>query len=343
MTMRRMMPWYRIGVFLVGLLGLLGAMAVGLTGCAKRKDDSGGSGRPRVALIMKSLANEFFTTMAEGARRHRGEHADEYDLIVNGIKDERDLARQSALVEEMMASRVDAIVIAPADSKALAPVLKRAQQAGVVVINIDNKLDESVLKDLGIQIPFVGPDNRKGARLVGEYLAKRLPKGAEVAILEGVPTAFNSQERRAGFEEAMQAAGHRVVSVQSGQWETAIANRVAASLLSEHPQLQALLCCNDNMALGALAAVKEAGKLGKVQIVGFDNIEAVREAVLRGEIVATADQHADQLAVFGIEYALQVLRTSSTPQDKETPVDLVTRETLASAKAEGDTKSSEKS
>ncbi|HHK42003.1 MAG TPA: hypothetical protein ENJ50_06245, partial [Planctomycetaceae bacterium] len=62
-----------------------------------------------------------------------------------------------------------------------------------------------------------------------------------------------------------------------------------------------------------------------------------------GEIMATADQHADQLAVFGIEYALQVLRTGSTPQDKETPVDLVTRETLASAKAEGDTKSSEKS
>ncbi|HHK41723.1 MAG TPA: sugar ABC transporter substrate-binding protein, partial [Planctomycetaceae bacterium] len=155
MTMRRITPSYRSGTALVGLMILLVAMAVGVIGCAKREAPSGSSDRPRVALIMKSLANEFFTTMAEGARRHHGQHADEYDLIVNGIKDERDLARQSALVEEMMASRVDAIVIAPADSKALAPVLKRAQQAGIVVINIDNKLDESVLKDLGIQIPFV--------------------------------------------------------------------------------------------------------------------------------------------------------------------------------------------
>ena len=82
--------------------------------------------KPQVALIMKSLANEFFSTMAAGAESHQQAHADQYDLVINGIKDERDLTRQVALVEEMVARGVDAIVIAPADSKALVPVLKRA-------------------------------------------------------------------------------------------------------------------------------------------------------------------------------------------------------------------------
>lgn len=300
---------------------------------ACRRDSSRGDAPPRVALIMKSLANEFFKTMADGAKLHQQQHSNDYELVVNGIKDERDLARQIGLVEEMIAARVGAIVIAPADSKALAPVLKRAQDAGIVVVNIDNKLDDAVLNELEIEIPFVGPDNRKGAKLVGDHLASVLADGAAVAILEGIPTAFNSQQRRTGFEEAMKATGHPVVTVQSGQWETAIANQVAAAILNEHPDIGAILCCNDNMALGALAAVKSAGKTDQVKIVGFDNIEAVRQAVVRGEIVATADQHADRLAVFGIEYALEILKTGAAPQDKETPVDLITRETLEAAHA----------
>lgn len=87
-------------------------------------------GKPRIALIMKSLANEFFSTMAKGAQQHQTAHADQYDLVVNGIKDEHDLSRQVALVEEMVTSGVDAIVIAPADSRALVPALRRPKKQG---------------------------------------------------------------------------------------------------------------------------------------------------------------------------------------------------------------------
>ncbi len=79
----------------------------------------------RIALVMKSLANEFFVTMAEGAKTHQAANAGAYDLIVNGIRNESDLAQQVALVEQMMAQNVDAIVIAPADSRALVPVLAK--------------------------------------------------------------------------------------------------------------------------------------------------------------------------------------------------------------------------
>ncbi len=144
------------------------SLAAILAGCGGSREGAPGptaspapsTGKPKIALVMKSLANEFFATMAEGARKHQREHADAYDLIVNGIKDERDLSRQVALVDEMIAQGVQAIVIAPADSKALVSACKRAKEAGIVVVNIDNKLDAGVLADQGIAVPFVGPDNR---------------------------------------------------------------------------------------------------------------------------------------------------------------------------------------
>lgn len=103
-----------------------------------------------------------------------------------------------------------------------------------------------------------------------------------------------------------------------------MANQLAAALLSEHPDLRALLCANDSMALGAVAAVRAAGRDGQVLVAGFDNISAVHQLVREGRMVATADQHGDQLAIYGIEYALEMLAKRASPSDRETPVDLVT-------------------
>jgi ribose transport system substrate-binding protein len=297
-------------------------------GCGKSDDTAApkpAAEKPKIALVMKSLANEFFSTMAAGASRHQKANAAAYDLLANGIKNETDLAEQVNLVEQMIARRVNAIVIAPADSKALVTVLKHAKQAGILVVNIDNKLDAGVLKEADLQVPFVGPDNRAGARKVGEVIAKQLKAGDNVVLIEGIPTAFNGQQRRLGFEDAMKAAGVNIVSVQSGDWEMEKANSVAGALLSEHPDLKAILCANDNMALGAVAAVEAAGRTGQVLVAGFDNISAIHSLMDKGEVTVTADQHADQLAVFGIEAALKILQGEAPPADQTTPVDVITK------------------
>lgn len=300
-------------------------IAACLLAACKPADPSNASGKPKVALVMKSLANEFFQTMAEGAKQHQAAHATDYDLVVSGIKNETDLAEQVALVEQMVAQDVQAIVIAPADSKALVTVLKRAKDAGLLVINIDNKLDATTLQQAGLVVPFVGPDNRAGAKAVGEVLAKKLRAGDQVAIIEGVTTAFNAQQRKSGFEDAMNAAGIKIVSSQSGQWEMEKANGVAAGIVAAHPNVKALLCANDNMALGAAAAVQAAGKAGQVQIIGFDNIAALKPLLADGRVLATVDQHGDQLAVFGIEAALNALKDKSAPVDQQTPVHVITK------------------
>ena len=115
--------------------------------------------KPKVALVMKSLANEFFRTMEDGAKDYQKTHADEFDLIANGIKNETDTGEQIRIVEQMVNAGAKALVIAPADSKALVSAVKKAMDQGVVVINIDNRLDPDLLKSKGISVPFVGPDN----------------------------------------------------------------------------------------------------------------------------------------------------------------------------------------
>ena len=320
----------RIGRRFLLLAGLLAATLV-LASCGQSGPPAvtpeQSQQRPKVALIMKSLANEFFVSMANGARNHHAQHSADYDLIVNGIKDESDLTQQVALVEQMMAVGVDIIVIAPADSKALVPVLKRATNAGIVVVNIDNKLDQAVLQQAGLTIPFVGPDNRAGARKVGDYLAKQLAPASEVAIIGGIATAFNGQQRQAGFRTAMEQAGMTIVSEQNGDWQQAKASTITSALINEHPNLAAILCANDSMALGAAAVLKQAGKSEHIKLVGFDNIAAARELIAQDRLVATAEQYGGQLAVFGIEFALKIA-AGEQPKDKKTPVDLITKKQL---------------
>jgi ribose transport system substrate-binding protein len=285
--------------------------------------------KPKVALVMKSLANEFFLTMETGAKDYQKHNASQFDLITNGIKDETDTANQIRIVEQMIVSKVDALVIAPADSKALVPVIKKAVDAGIIVVNIDNRLDTDVLKSKDLNVPFVGPDNEKGARLVGDYLAKSLKTGDNEAIIEGVSTTTNAQQRTAGFKAAMQAGGMKVVSLQSGDWEIDKGNAVASQILNANPDVKALLCGNDNMAIGAVAAVRAAGKAGKVYVVGYDNINAIKPMLADGRVLATADQFAAKQAVFGIDTALKAIAAHKKQSELsgivETPVVLVTK------------------
>lgn len=305
-------------------VAVLAAASAALPLSSAFADDA--AAKPKVGLVMKSLANEFFVTMQEGAKDYQKSHAADFDMITNGIKNETDTSAQIDIVNQMILAKVNAIVIAPADSKALVTVLKNASDAGIKVVNIDNRLDPDVLKSKKLDIPFVGPDNRKGSKLVGDYLAKQLAAGDKVGIIEGVPTTTNAQQRTAGFKDAMDAAGMKIVSTQSGNWEIDQGQKVASAMLSEYPDLKALLAGNDNMALGAVSAVRAAGKAGKVLVVGYDNIEAIKPMLQDGRVLATADQAAAQQAVFGIQNALKLVKgekVEATDGVIETPVELV--------------------
>lgn len=286
--------------------------------------DSDESTKPKVALIMKSLANEFFVNMADAAERHQAENLEIYELIINGIKNESDLAQQVALVDQMIALGVDAIVIAPADSKALVPALARAKNQGIHVVNIDNRLDKDVLEEFELAIPFIGPDNRKAARDAALHALELYPEDVNVVILEGVTSAQNAIDRRMGFEDAVEATGANLVTMQSAQWDQTKAADVTAAILVGNPEVEVILAANDNMALGAASAVAFAELEQEIKIVGFDNISAVEPLLQDGRILATVEQYGDQFAVNGIELALEMVEGQTELVDRETPTRVIT-------------------
>lgn len=296
------------------LIPLLAVMIGAPVGSALASPD-----HPVIGLVLKSLNNEFFRSMEASATYYQNLNKDKFDLRVAGVQSETDIQGQIDIVNRMIEDKVDAIVLAPADSKELIPVVKRAIYGGIDVVNIDNRFDTEALSHAGVKIAFVGPDNRSAARRVALKLARKLAKGDHVGIISGNPGSFNGQQRSRGFREGAEAAGLIVVDDQPGMWESEPARRIAAAYLDAHADLKAILCGNDSMALGAVEAIKAAGKRGLVLVAGFDNVPAIRPLLASHEVEVTAEQYGDQMAVFGIKRALADLTGV-----EETPVEIVT-------------------
>lgn len=285
-------------------------------------------GKLKIALVLKSLGDPFTIAMANAAQNYQQHYASQFGLTLRGTATESDTAAQIRMVEEMVKAKMNAIVIAPTDSKALTAVVARGIKAGIIVIAIDNPLDEASQSAAGISVPFVGPNNRKGAQQVGNYLAQRLKAGDQVGIVEGIAADRNAKQRTQGCRDAMAAAGIDVVDVQSGDWDYAKGRDVAAKMLSEHPQLRGLLCGNDNMAMGAVDAVRDAGRTGGVYITGYNDIDAIKPLIADGRVLATINQFAARQAIFGVDVALKAIteqrKQSELSPTIETPLQLVT-------------------
>ena len=281
--------------------------------------------KPVVGLIMKSLANEFFQNMLAGAEAH-AERRGDYELRAVGMQNETDFESQINAVENFITQGVDAIVVAPADSKAMVRPLKRAMEAGIVVINFDVALDEGAKQQQGVELAFVGPDNRGGAKLAGDALGQALGEGAKVVIIEGNPGADNATQRRLGFEDAVAELKLNLLDSRTAHWETEEANQVFSTMLTANPDIQGVMAANDSMAIGVVKALESAGR-SDIKVVGFDAIPAVLPMIDDGRLLASVDQFGQEMAANSIDLALEVLAGGPELEGwVKTPIELVTGE-----------------
>jgi len=285
--------------------------------------------KPVVGLVMKSLANEFFKTMEEGARKFAAEDGT-FELIPVGMNSETDIDTQVAAMENFVVKKVDLIVVAPADSVGMVTSVKRAIDAGITVVNFDVTLDKQALKKAGLpeDFLFVGPDNAVGAEIVGDYLGKTLGNGAKVIIIEGNPGADNAKQRKEGFMRSVKKFDLQLLDSKTAHWETEEANTLMTNLLTKYPEVQGIMCANDSMALGVEKAIAAAGKTGKIQIVGFDNIGAVQNLIKEGKVLATIDQFGPEMAANAIKIGMRIMQGEKLSGWQKTPVKLVTKNDL---------------
>lgn len=285
--------------------------------------------KPVVGLVMKSLANEFFKTMEEGAQKFAKEDGS-FKLIAVGMNSETDIDTQISAMENFITQQVSFIVLAPADSVGLVPSVKKAVDAGIPVINFDVTLDKQAIVDNGLpeDFLFVGPDNQLGAELVGKHMADVLGRGAKVIIIEGNPGADNAKQRKAGFMKVVEDYELNLLASTTAHWETEEANTVMTNLLTKHPDVQGVMAANDSMALGVVKALEAAGR-SDIAVVGFDNIEACQQLIRDGKMMATVDQFGPEMAANAIKVGQRILKGEKLDGWIKTPVEVVSQETLS--------------
>ncbi len=280
-----------------------------------------------VALVMKALSNPFFLNMQAGAKEYADKH--HIPLEVFGIERETEVERQISIVESLISRGYGAIVIAPADSKKLIPVCKKATEKGIVVVNIDNPFHETTLQEYQVSIPFVGSDNRAGAALVGDYIKHKLANTGNAIIIEGIRGVENAELRKRGFIEALTSDSQiEVVASESANWHTDEAFSVVTTLLQKHEAVDAVLCANDNMALGVIQALDMLGLTDQVWVGAYDNIDEARAEMRHKRMHATIEQHPELMGEYGVALAADALAGGDIPDYTPTPLDLITYESF---------------
>jgi len=294
---------------------------------AKGVSEKGTEDKPVIGLVMKSLGAEFFKSMEEGAKAHAIERG---DLILKplGTQSQTEIDQQISIVENLITQNVDAIVIAPMDGRALVPPVAKALEAGIHVVNIDVMFDDDTMEKYGVKVPFIGPDNVEAAKVVGDVLAKKLGPGGKVIIIEGIQAAVNAQQRKEGFMQSIKEYKLDLLSSNTANWEIEEAFKVFSNLLTAYPDVEGVMCANDAMALGVVQAIDAAGKTGQIEVIGFDNDDAIQPLIKSGKVLATIDQFGKDMASFGIDAAMDILGGKEVTGWQRTPVKLITAETL---------------
>lgn len=285
------------------------------------------SAKKEIGLVMKTLTNPFFVEMEKGARR--AEKDLNIVLKVKTAAQETSIEQQIQLVEDLVAAKVDAIVIAPGDSQRLVPTLKKAADAGIKIVNIDNRLDPQTVKAAGLKpIPFISVDNDAGAYKAGKFLAEGVSAPTEAAILEGIRSADNAQQRMTGARRALLENKHiKVVASETANWNIDEAYAVTKAIFGKKPNIRLLFASNDMMAIGAIKYLQESGKTD-VKVVGYDALDEALAEIKAQRMQATIDQQAAEQGYQGIALANRLLQGSEVPTVTTIDTRLVTADSL---------------
>ena len=266
--------------------------------------------------------------MEKGARRAEAELG--VELLVKTAAQETSIEQQIAIIDQLTRAKVDAIVIAPGDSYRLIPGLKKAQEAGIVVVNVDNRLDPEFARKQGLMpVPFISVDNRKAVYEAAKSLTQDVREPTQAAIIEGIRSASNAEDRKQGALRAFSENPNvTVVGSESANWKIDDAYEVARKLFTAHPRIKLLVCANDMMALGAIRYLQEA-RIQGVKVAGYDALEEARQAMRDGWLTASVDQQAGQQGFMGVAYAVRMLKGEKLPADTLLDTKLITAKDLA--------------
>ncbi len=293
---------------LVLLLVLI--MAVGMFGCGggATEEQPAEKEGATIGLVVSTLNNPFFVDLRDGAQAK----ADELGAKLVVLDSQDDSATEMSNVEDLITQGVDLIMINPTDSDAVGNAVAAANEAKIPVITLDRSANS------GEVAAHVASDNVAGGKMAGEFMVEKLGGKGKVVELEGIPGASAARDRGEGFNAAIAGSGLEVVAKQTANFDRAEGLSVMENILQAQPEINAVFAHNDEMALGALEAIKASGR--DIMVVGFDATDDAVKAVKAGEMAATVQQLPKEIGGIGVDTAMKVIAGETV--EAYIPVDL---------------------
>ncbi|SQI43553.1 D-ribose-binding periplasmic protein precursor [Leminorella richardii] len=270
---------------------------------------AGAMAKENIALVVSTLNNPFFVSMKDGAQKKADELG--YNLIV--LDSQNNPAKELSNVQDLTVRGTKLMLINPTDSDAVGNAVLMANKANIPVITLDRAANK------GEVVSHVASDNVAGGKLAGDFIAEKVGNEAKVIQLEGITGTSAARERGEGFKQSMAAHPFKLLASQPADFDRTKGLNVMQNLLTAHPDVQAVFAQNDEMALGALRALRTAGKKD-VLIVGFDGTKDGMNAVKGGQMGATVAQQPELIGSVGVETAVKVLKGEKV--DASIPVEL---------------------
>jgi D-allose transport system substrate-binding protein len=292
---------------------LIGALSVGAIGCSSQSsssnsnsgNSSSGSEKPRYAMILKTLSNPFWVSMKDGIEKEAKKLGVEVDIQT--ASSESDTQGQLKVFEDLLNKDYAGIGFAPLSPVNLIPEVVQANSKGIHTVNVDEQVDMKELKNAGGSVyAFITTDNKKVGAKGAQYIVDQLKSGGQVAIIEGVAGNVSGEDRKDGATEVFKSAkGIKLVASQPADWDRSKALDVTANLIQRYPNLKAIYAANDTMALGAVEAVKNAGK--KIMVVGTDGAPEALESIKAGELDATVAQDSAKIGATALDKLVEAV------------------------------------
>lgn len=305
----------RIALMAVSLLTTVGLLAGCGASTAPTKDPAANqtapAGKKVIGLAVSTLNNPFFVDLRDGAKAA----ADKAGVELVALDAQNDSAKQISQIEDLITKKVSVILINPTDGDAVVPAIEQANKAGIPVITVDRGASG------GKVAAHVASDNVAGGKMAGDLILQLTQGKGKVAELEGIPGTSAANDRGKGFHQAVDGkADLKVVAKQPADFDRAKGLKVMENILQANPEIAAVFAHNDEMALGALEAIKAAGKEGKVSVVGFDATDDAVKAVKDGKLAGTVAQKPKEIGRIAVEAAVKV--ADKQPVDAFIPVPL---------------------
>jgi ribose transport system substrate-binding protein len=298
------------------LVGVVSSFGLLLAACGGQLAPDTGKG-VRIGFVPKSLNQEYWVNTRHGAEA--GGRASHAKVVTLAAQSDTHIAEQIDIVENLLAQKVDALVIAPNDSDLLKPVLEKAARRMPVV------LFDSPVPGWKPQTAYVGTQNKQGGVVMGRYL-KRVVRHGTLAIIRGIPGSQVDTDRVDGVKAGVRGGGIRVVKEVAANFDRQQAVGAMEDILQTNPHVSAVFCANDQMALGALQTLAARHLTGKIKLVGFDGALEATEAIVGKQMYATVAQDPYGMAQIGIEEAVRAVKHERVRRSVNTGNPLVTQQ-----------------